>query len=782
MVNIIESFIISTESVNGAGMVFLTSIDLYFKTKPTATNNASGINNPGVTCFICPFENGNPMFLSPLLESVVRKDYANITADTTANTATKISFSTLIPLQTDKTYGFVIVPDDPGYSLWVSKQGANLVGTTTQSAGPSGRFNGDYYEYLNANPLSLSDRDLKMVVNIAKFSSNSVTIDLINGPYEILSVNAQANAFFRGGEVVYQDFGNVSSNVTFYSNGTLNINLSNVVVVGTSCNLSIFNANDYITVTDGTLNNTDVIQINSVSNSTYLTLKRFPFFSNTAAKFKKTVVGIVYDWNPLKNRLVLRDSIANSTLFFTNSSILTATIAAGGSGYSNNDKVVISGGGSNINAAANLTTNSTGGIISLNFSNTGNGFTGAAVTVAIQNTTGGSPNGSSASITVNNSTQIGSYVKGIVSKSVAIMSSVDNFAIHDFNAEILNILPSQGNVSGRHVFSNTSYYVNTSLFQTTYFNNVLNSLQSYNGVIASRSNEVLNLTNLYNANSSAVIQATLNMNLSNTNLFQSPFLYSEKLDVVVLNNSINNDANNEWKPYGGNAISKHITTKVGFAPNVFAEDIIVYLDAWRPANTDIKVYAKLWKTGDNDPFDDKYWTPLEIIDPNTSVFSSTSDTSNIIEYTFGLPRYPEIANTLSGFVTTTLNSANINGSNTTFNTDLVAGDFVRIYDPNFAQTNFIVASVNAVTNSTQIIIDTPIANSGLVNSGFKVDKLKYYFTAWRNNQNSNVARYYTSSFSKFDGFDNFQIKVVLLAQANNVVPYVTTLRAIGVSA
>lgn len=781
MTNVVETFYINADAVNGAGFVFITSIDVYFKTKPNATNNASGINNPGVTCFLCDVEGGVPSTFNIVMESQVRLAYDRITAVSDASVATKVSFATPIAVNTDKHYGIVFVFDDPAYSLWYSKQGDRLVGTNTPSPGPSGKFNGDYYEFYNTTPASLADRDLKMSVNVAKFSSNTVQIELINGAYEILTVNAQANCFFKGGELVYQDFGNSSANVTFYANGTLNVSSSNTTIVGTGSNLSVFTSNDYIVVTDGTAGNTDVIKMAYVTNSTVATLARTPFFTNTAARFKKTVVGTAFNWNPFKSRLVLMDSVANSTLYFTNSSILTANIVAGGSGYSNNDRVNFSGGGSNINALANVTTNSSGGIIAINFSNTGNGFTGSAVTVAVQNTTGGTPNGSSASITVNNSTQIGSYLKGYVSRSVAISRSVDNYPIHDFDADILTIIPSIGIVNASHVFANTTYYVNTSNFMTTYFQDI-NTIDTYNAILMSRSNEVLNLTNLYNANNSAAFRVNLGVNQSNTALFQVPYLYDEKIDVITLQNYINNDANNEWKPYGGNALSKHITSKVSFGNNVFAEDLVVYLDAWRPSNTDLKVYAKIWKSTDPEPFDDKYWTPLEQSDPNTSVYSSSTDTNNIIEYTYTLPRYPDVVNTATGYATTTLNSPNVNGSNTAFNTELTAGDLVRVYDPNFAQTNFLVATVNAVTNSTQIILDNPVSNSGMVGSGLKIDKLNYVYTTWRNNQNSNVARYYNSSLASFDGFNNFQLKVVFLSSSNNIVPYVSTIRAIGVSA
>jgi len=72
-----------------------------------------------------------------------------------------------------------------------------------------------------------------------------------------------------------------------------------------------------------------------------------------------------------------------------------------GTGYSNNDQVTVKATAC-VNTAANVTTNSTGGIISLsNWTNGGGMFPNtASVTVAIANTTGGAANGSNFAATV----------------------------------------------------------------------------------------------------------------------------------------------------------------------------------------------------------------------------------------------------------------------------------------------------------------------------------------------------------------------------------------------
>ena len=80
-------------------------------------------------------------------------------------------------------------------------------------------------------------------------------------------------------------------------------------------------------------------------------------------------------------------------------SIESITITAGGTGYSNNDtiRVAVSGTGTT-NATGTVSTNSTGGITSVTITNRGKGFTAKNPTVVVANTTGGTANGTSATL------------------------------------------------------------------------------------------------------------------------------------------------------------------------------------------------------------------------------------------------------------------------------------------------------------------------------------------------------------------------------------------------
>ena len=265
-------------------------------------------------------------------------------------------------------------------------------------------------------------------------------------------------------------------------------------------------------------------------------------------------------------------------------------------------------------------------------------------------------------------------------------------------------------------------------------------------------------------------------------------LYDEKLDVFVLTNRVNNSSVNEFLPQGGNAISRHITTQISFANNVYAEDLIVYVDAYKPPNTNILVYAKIYNSVDPDAFSSKYWTPLNQTDPNTSIFSTAGNPNSVLEFTYNLPSYPPVQNTITGFITCTNNSSNIVGSGTNFSTDLTVGSLIRLYNPVLSNTSYMVTMVTSITNTTFATVADPITNNSILfsgtgtTSGIALDNLLYDNTAFNDNQNFNIVRYYNSSTASFDTFNTFQLKLVFQAVANNVVPIVTGIRAIGVSA
>ena len=363
-------------------------------------------------------------------------------------------------------------------------------------------------------------------------------------------------------------------------------------------------------------------------------------------------------------------------------------------------------------------------------------------------------------------------------------------------------VPSKGTIENKIAFA----YKSGASYLFSYNNQIkvdvnqsyIRNINQYDAYIQSRSLEVDN-SNLPAAvlldggayevyRPSAVVNTTLTVTTSNAELYVAPSIDEPLLDMYVITNVISNtytttDANSVVfdseveGPYL--AESKHITSKVSFANNRFAEDIRVFMTAYRPANTEIKVYARVHNSADPDAFDDRAWTPLQYKE-NEGRFSSKDDETDFVDYELGLPLYADSAQALTGTFTTTLNSNTATAQGVTPSANLAAGDVVKLYNPLIPQDYII--DVVSVANSSAVQLATSIANNNVVGSGFKIDRLKYYNTAFNNITNDNVSRYYNSSLVTFDKFNAMQIKVVFLSDNTYIAPKIDQIQVIGVSA
>jgi len=86
----------------------------------------------------------------------------------------------------------------------------------------------------------------------------------------------------------------------------------------------------------------------------------------------------------------------------------------------------------------------------------------------------------------------------------------------------------------------------------------------------------------------------------------------------------------EESPSGGNMDVRYFTKQVTLAEGFDAGDLRVYLDAYRPAGTDVAVYYKVLNNNDSTPFDNRPW--IKMRQEGRTVVSRTD--SNFIEYEF----------------------------------------------------------------------------------------------------------------------------------------------------
>lgn len=140
------------------------------------------------------------------------------------------------------------------------------------------------------------------------------------------------------------------------------------------------------------------------------------------------------------------------------------------------------------------------------------------------------------------------------------------------------------------------------------------------------------------------LKATMNTNSDRL----SPILdLGRSKSVVVVKNIINNTANNEFGN-SGKAKTKYISKKIILADGQDAEDLRVILDAYRPAGTDVHVYARFQNAYDSEEFSDKHYTKL-VPTITKKRDSSITNKNDFIEIEYNVPTSRDSTTLYSGF-------------------------------------------------------------------------------------------------------------------------------------
>ena len=570
------------------------------------------------------------------------------------------------------------------------------------------------------------------------------------------------------------------------------------------------NPENRVVLTDGV--NYNVRTVGTVRSNTVIELTEAVTFSNTDTKLMVTPSGRVSSFNKSSPFgvdsafMMLANSNANSSVRFVNNSITSIVISAGGSGYSNNDPLYIKGFEEVANkvtggyvAAANLVTNSTGGITAVHFSNLGCGFVNTAAIVAtianstqIGNTTANSTAGTSATFTYTT----GSNIKTEYGNSNFYQAEIRNLDLGEFipyhNIEVPAGVPYAMRLETNYIkktdtttLAGEAFYVNDGVsnnqLDIVLHDRNLTEYTTETPVIPSKSNEYALLYEDTSVNDKIGTAAGRNtqalrvINEITTSDFTTFRTGTPKIQFSKY--VINNDATDEHTD-SGNAYAKGMTKTFDFKRT--AEDVRLYITAYKPANTDIKVYTRLHKNEDPEAFDDKNWTELELKD-GVGLYSSQADPLDYVELEYGPYQVPQTRTALVGAITIATGDATVVGANTLFQTDLAVGDLVYMYQPLFVE-NHLIASVESIASNTAFEMDTTTANSSLLAEGMKIEKVTYPMQGFNNIQNDGIVRYYNSSFSKFDGYESIAVKIVFLSDSPHRIPRVDDIQGLGISA
>jgi hypothetical protein len=206
--------------------------------------------------------------------------------------------------------------------------------------------------------------------------------------------------------------------------------------------------------------------------------------------------------------------------------------------------------------------------------------------------------------------------------ATATLSSVDNPVLHAIVPRFSSALPFGTNIN--YEFKGTT---NSAVIEGS-FNEVTNDFER----------EMLDFERrVYSYSNESPVggkSLTVKAELTNSNKYVSPVIDLSRKSALVIKNIVNSNNTNEHTRYGS-ALTKYISKPIVLADGQEAEDLKIYLSAYRPINTDVEVYVKFLNNTDSDILSNKVWTKLEAENPELR--SSPIDIYDFKEFVYNVP-------------------------------------------------------------------------------------------------------------------------------------------------
>lgn len=362
----------------------------------------------------------------------------------------------------------------------------------------------------------------------------------------------------------------------------------------------------------------------------------------------------------------------------------------------------------------------------------------------------------------------GSVLYGEDSLATTTIANIAAFGVNSVIPSFVVGVPSGSSINTVIGFANSNFAYSSTREKDVVIGQRL-QVTDYPAVVASRTTEVTTGVPFRS------LQSTLTFTTNNP--FTTPYVDENNLDMFIDTYAINNDDTNEYLGIG-NAAARYVSTITTLAADQLAEDIKVYVRAYRPVGTNIKTYVRFFNSQDIETIEVKNWTELTA-NTNANSYSSPINSSDYLQIQYDVPFQP--AGTLqTGTFSTASGNAVITGTSGTVNTNITVGSVVRVYSPLFANSYFI-DTVQA-SNTTTFTVTNAVSNTQMVGSGFLVDVVTRKNDGYLDVQQQNILTYYNSSLAKFKGFNRFALKIVLLSENGYVIPRVDDVRAVAVTA
>lgn len=271
-------------------------------------------------------------------------------------------------------------------------------------------------------------------------------------------------------------------------------------------------------------------------------------------------------------------------------------------------------------------------------------------------------------------------------------------------------------------------------------------------------------------NSSAQIRA----NMTTASQYVSPVLDISRGQTIYVHNLLNNDATGEDGISGGNLINRYISKVITLDDGQDAEDIIVKLTAYRPINSEVKVWMKLRNNEDADPISLNSWIELEY---ENNFFSSEADPSNFVEFDYNIPAEYKDANGVFQYVKNSYQvTANTTGFDNITNVLKItdANTYFTVGDRVFYSVPPTGTAIKGLTSGTYYYIS--FANSSSVALSATSGGSNVVISDIRT---TNPAEIHTLGGEVHKTFKQYQIKIGLLGTNSAKPPRVADLRVVA---
>lgn len=767
-----QSFYVGSDMTKGQDGIFLKSVQLYFSSKS---------NVQPVSIDIRTMENGIPT-TTVLPFSKVTVPAASVTTSNNASSATTFTFDTPVYVRSGYEYAISVIPggQSPDYAVWTA-----VVGKTDPVNGAVNSNWGQGVLFTSSTGTTwtpIQNQYLKFNVFRSDFGSfgSGGTATLVNEDYEFLTITNISDTDFQVGEFVYQHptplSGFVSVNTT--SNTlTVNATASGALASNLAANFAV---NDHIVVLGSIVNNKNprlmfgnavTLKVTSVtaSNIQFAYANGAPAtgapFANGAANFfkiapgqvsitagSKSVVGTGTRFDTLSNTQPVIAVSSNSTVATHN--ILWP------SGAVNSTSMSLKNAPFTTNGSAFPIVAPVGRVASIDYNRNL-----LILDMSIAN------NSTAANAWINSYATpsyfaAGRTLIGTSSNAAAIIQSVNDLSINSAQPYFYQIAVQGTEVQYDANTTNVDYnpvsYPRLPISDTVYLSND-------HIVVASKSNEIIN-----NAGEKSL---KVYANLTSVSSLLTPLIDIEHMSLLTKENIISDYAAGE-ETNDGSALAKSISKMVTLADGMDAEDINVYLTAYKPADTNIDVYVKVLNAADPESFENRPWSQLVQI-TNQNLVSDSSNLQDYKEFQYSFPTDPISYDNMEEIVTTN-NSVTLTSTNgNTVWTDVYSNNQLIVLFSDSNKTKYEVHQIATVDSGTQITLADPVAFSN-TSSAF-IGTLPFPYSTFKNSQNSNIVRYYDTSGVPYDSYKQYAIKIVMTAKQNNLVPKIADMRAIALS-